>query len=342
MRLDDTAALRRVILRIMLGALAVSAALTVLGVLVGRNSEQASRMVGTGISAAITSGLLLASCKFLDSDKYRRTGLFVMVLILAEFILVLIAIWSQLWISRFGSGEENILETAAIFPVVWIPAALFFHIRQLRGGRLSGLLGMAACALALVFFLMGTWSPWSWSGPRSMAWAYWGIGWACWFFGFGAAATTGGVGVDQRHWRWIGLAAAILSLGLGVHFIWTNQEMGTPLFAISTTLAILIGHLNLIWLCQLKPRQRPLRWITAIFAAIACATFDYATLGDVNEDLIWRIGTATGICAGCGTVAIAILAAFNRRLAPRPTGDIDAGKIDLVCPICHKKQTVPI
>ncbi|MGD0542282.1 MAG: hypothetical protein ABSB33_12270 [Tepidisphaeraceae bacterium] len=39
---------------------------------------------------------------------------------------------------------------------------------------------------------------------------------------------------------------------------------------------------------------------------------------------------------------MAIVAAFDRRIAPRPTGELDAGKMEMVCPVCRKKQTVPI
>jgi hypothetical protein len=188
MRLDDTAGLRRVMLRIMLGALALSAALAVLGVLGGANNwDQSYRMIGTGVDATIASALLLASCKFLDSEKYRRTGLFVMAMILMEFILVLLALWGRLWSNGGYSGDEALAETAAIFPVFAMPAALFFHVRQLPGGRLAGLLGMASCALALALFLLGTWGDRArLSGPAQ--WMYWESGWACWFFSFAAAA----------------------------------------------------------------------------------------------------------------------------------------------------------
>src|SRR5450432_1883702 len=145
MRLDDTAGLRRIILRIMLGALALSGALAVFGVLVGAEHRQSAHMIGTGIAATIASALLLASCKFLDSEKYRRTGLFVMAMIVAQFIAVLIALWCQLWLSTSYRNEDAVALIAAVFPVGWIPAALFFHIRQVRGGRLAGLLGMVAC-----------------------------------------------------------------------------------------------------------------------------------------------------------------------------------------------------
>jgi hypothetical protein len=326
----------------MLGALAVSGALAVLGVLVGGNGEETARIIGTGVSAAITSGLLLASCKFLDSEKYRRTGLFVMAMILVQFLLVLAAFWGRVWMSGNYRGEDELYESAAVFPLAWIPAALFFHVRQLRGGRAAGLFGMIGCALALTFFLLATWSDATSIWRGSINWNCWEIGWACWFFAFGSTACAAGIGIDHRHWRWIGLAASVLSFGLGVNIAWTNEEKNSNLFAVATTIAVVIGHANLLWLCKLKSRQRLLRWATASFAWIAGASFDYAVLANVNEDLIWRIATAATICAGCGTVAVAILAAFNRRVTARPTGEIDAGKIDLACPICGKKQIMPM
>ncbi len=318
MPLDDTAGLRRIILRIMLGALAVSAGLAVLGVLIKSDTELSFRMIGTGVAATITSALLLASCKSLDSEKYRRTGLLVMALILAEFMLVLIALWDPLRMTGTFRSEEFLAITAAIFPVAWVPGAMFFHVRQLRGGRLAGLLGMAASGLALVFFVFGTWGEGTRTWGPPMNWMYWETGWACWFFAFASAACTGGVGVDHRHWRWIGLAAAVLSFALGLHDIWHNRQTVSTLFTVSTTLAILIGHANLVWLCKLNPGQRPLRWLTTISAWTAGATFDYAIVENLNEDLIWRIAMAAGICGGCGTVAVAIVAAFNRRTAPPP------------------------
>jgi hypothetical protein len=342
MRLDDTAALRRIILRTMLGALAVSAALAVFGVLVGKNDEQSARMIATGVSAAIASALLLASCKFLDSEKMRRTGLFVMAMILAQFILVLVALWCKLWVSGAYRNEEALAMVAVTFPITWIPAALFFHIRQLPGGRLAGLIGIVSCCIALVFFVLGACNDGGWLQGGSMSWVYWGTAWACWFFAFGSAANFAGIGVNKNHWRWIGMAAAILSFGLGLRYVWAGYASVSNLFIVATTLAILIGHANLLWLCNLKPNQRWLRWVTAIFAWVAGVILDDATIQSVTDDFTWRIATAAAICAGCGTVAVAILTAFNRRIAPRPSAGIDAAQIDIVCPICHKKQTLPI
>jgi hypothetical protein len=345
MRLDDTASLRRVILRIMLGALAVSAALAIFGVLDSAARDQSPRMIGTGIAAAVASALLLASCKFLDSEKFRRTGLLVMGLILVQFILVLIALWGDLWMSGSNRVVDTLPLIAAMFPIAAVPAAMFFHVRQLKGGRFAGIFGMASSCLAFAFFAIAASDDRGFSN-NSMSMIYWETGWACWSFAFVAAACSAGAGVDRKHWRWIGLAAAVLAFALGLNDVWTSRNTAIVLFTISTTLAVLIGHANVLWLCKLNPRQRWLRWATAIAAWIAGAVFDYAAIVNSregsNEDFTWRIGTAAAICAACGTVAVAIITAFNRRIAPNPSAGIDAGQIDLICPICRKKQTVPI
>src|ERR1700761_3479064 len=94
-RLNDPVKLRRMILWVMLAALGLSAALTVIGVL--ENSfNDAYRMIGSGIAAVIASALLLAAGKLLDSEKFRKTGLFIMLLILIEFVLVLLTFWDPI------------------------------------------------------------------------------------------------------------------------------------------------------------------------------------------------------------------------------------------------------
>jgi ssDNA-binding Zn-finger/Zn-ribbon topoisomerase 1 len=340
MRFDDPARLRRMMLWIMLGALAASGALAVLGILTG-SFEESYRTIGTGAAAVVASGLLLAACKLLDSEKTRRTGLFLMGLIVAEFILTLLAMWDPLRMGAPYHPSEGMFDmTALCFAAAAVPVGLFFHVRGLRGGRVAGLLGMTLCAAAFASFLMAIWL-----GLKS-GWAledyFWGTGWACWLFAFAAAASTAGAGTDSRHWRWAGLAASTLAFSLGLHNVWTENQTPTNLFIVSTTLGILIGHANIIWLCKLNRRQRWLRWATVAFAWFAGATIDYAIIDTLNADVFLRVGTAAAVCASCGTVAVAILTAFNRRVVPMSGDEVDATEITIVCPVCRKKQAVPL
>ncbi|MGA2440273.1 MAG: hypothetical protein ABSH08_04910, partial [Tepidisphaeraceae bacterium] len=339
MRFDDPARLRRMMLWIMLGALAASGALAVLGILAG-SFEESYRTIGTGVAAVVASGLLLAACKLLDWEKTRRTGLFIMGLIVVEFILTLLALWDPLRIHGRIQSDEMLGLAALCFPVAAIPGALFFHVEGLRGGRLAGFLGMSLSAAAFALFLMAIWLESPWSGMREVS--LWETGWACWFFALASAASTAGAGTDRRHWRWVGLAASTLAFALGLDDVWTEKQAASDLFIVLTTLAILIGHANILWLCKLNERQRWLRWTTVAFAWFAGATIDYSAIYHLNVDIILRVEAAAGTCAACGTVAVAILTAFNRRVVP-PSGDgVDATEITIVCPACRKKQAVPL
>lgn len=333
--LDDAGRLRRIMLWVMLGALGASGLMAVVGVL-GNDIDQAWKMIGSGIDAVVAAGLMLAVCKLLDSEKMRKTGLFVLGMILVEFILVLLAFWDPLrnWMVR-DSNERQAL-TALLFAVVAIPAIVFFHVRQLRGGALSGFLGMVCCAAAYAFFLYAIWSG-AWMGDSEKTFE---TGWGIWFFGFGSAANCAGAGTDRRHWRWVGLAASVVVLVVGIQEIVSDTNQFSNLFIASATLGILIGHANIVFLCKLKKRQEWLRLGTVASALFAGATFDYAAIGKGGLDVVWRVASAAGICAGCGTVAVAILAAFNRRPAPQGGDGIEATEIAVVCPNCRGKQVV--
>jgi len=341
MHFDDTVRLRRTILWIMLGALAVSALLAVLGVMTSR-FDQEFRMIGTGISAAVASGLLLAACKLLESEKSRHTSLVLMAIIVFEFLLALLGFWNPST-GQFSQMDEEFVLTAACFPLAALPAALFFHIRQFPGGKIAGWIGMGMSGVAFVAFMRANWASYLPVRQTNID-EYWGSGWACWLFAFVGAATTAGFGADRRHWRWIGFAAALLAFFMGLHGIWHEPETSSNFFIISGTLALLIGHINVLWLCKLKRSQEWLRFATAIVACIAAICFDEGTIEQRGAfDFIWRCGMAAGICAGCGTVAIAILTAFNRRVANSASNSgTDLIELPLVCPCCHRKQTISL
>jgi len=324
----------------MLGALAASGALAMVGVLAS-SFEESYRTVGTGIAAVVGSGLVLAAGKLLDWEKTRRAGLFIIGMIIAEFILTLLALWDPLRITGpYHSSDEMSALTALCFGVAVVPAGVFFLVRGVRGGRAAGLLGMALCAAAFAFFLMAIWLGLKWG------WAledyFWQTGWACWLFGLVAVATTAGAGTDKHHWRWAGLAASTLAFALGLHSIWSGKYDAANLLIVLVTLGILIGHANAVWLCKLNRGQRWLRWTTVACAWLAGGTVDHAIIHHLDVDISVRLGMAAGICTVCGTVAIAILAAFNGRVVPVSGDEIDATEMTIVCPVCRKKQAVQL
>ncbi len=338
MPLADPVALRRLSLRIMLGALAASAGLGILTALIPHGVE-VYRMIGTSVAAAIASGLLLGACRLPDSPRNRRTGLLMMAFILVEFLVVMVAIWNPLRIISVSSpfDDDQLWLATVMFPVAAIPAAIYFHIRQLRGGHFAGIAGLVFSAASLVFFLIAILSEINFLSSGSEK--YWMSGWACWFMAIAMGSTLAGAGTDRRHWRWLGFAAAMISFAMALYGTWAEPQNSDNPFILVTTLTILIGYTNLLWLCKLKPNHHWLRWTTAAFAWIACVIIDFAIAGSgSDEDVFARSGLATGICAGCGTVAVALLAAFNRKSSITAEA-MELKSLALTCPICAAQQT---
>jgi len=338
MWLDDPVRLRRMILWVMLGALGLTALLAIVGV-VDSSFQESYRMIGSGIAAVAASGLLLAAGRRLDSPKSRKTALFIMGLIIVQFVLALLAFWDPLRMVGLGgfNSEESFDFTALSFIPIAIPLGLFFYVCQLRGGFAAGLLGILATAVTFTIFLIAIWS------ANSRDEALWETGWSVWFFAFVSAGCAAGMGAERRSLRSIGLIAATTALAMGIAGIW-NRPASNPLLSILVALAVVIAHANLLWLCKLKPSQYWLRWLASLLAMCGAAAVVYEENVRVwRDDLLLRLGTAAGICALCATVAVAILAAFNRRAMPVIGEDeVEVAEISIVCPTCRKKQNITL
>jgi hypothetical protein len=91
----------------------------------------------------------------------------------------------------------------------------------------------------------------------------------------------------------------------------------------------------------LKPAQRWLLWGT-IGAGIATGGFvDWARITSPwQEEMLGRLAGAAAIIAGCGTLALLILARINQRIVPVAATLEDLREITLTCPRCRAKQTI--
>jgi hypothetical protein len=61
-----------------------------------------------------------------------------------------------------------------------------------------------------------------------------------------------------------------------------------------------------------------------------------------QEEMLGRLAEATAIIAGCGTLALLILAKINQRIVPVAATLADLREIELTCPRCRAKQTIAI
>jgi hypothetical protein len=160
-----------------------------------------------------------------------------------------------------------------------------------------------------------------------------------------------GVGADRQYWRWIGVVAAAVAYVM-VCYAQIKQLHGDPTLLISiTTLAAVIAQANMLSLIPLRPNQVWLRWVT-ILAGVATGACTCMTTyirygggwsGGAEDLLVERMAGAFGVIAGCGTLALAVLARINRRWQQAASTPIsDLREITLVCPLCQKKQTIPL
>ncbi|MCH7606667.1 MAG: glycine--tRNA ligase [Chloroflexi bacterium] len=61
----------------------------------------------------------------------------------------------------------------------------------------------------------------------------------------------------------------------------------------------------------------------------------------IGQDIVGRVAAAGGIVAGCGTLALGVLARMNRKVEFEPFSP-ELSEITVVCPRCRKKQPIRI
>ncbi len=332
MLLADPVKLRQVMLRLMLGALAASGALAVLAVLIPHQFEP-ERMIGTAVATAVASALLFWAARLLDSDKNRPTGLFCLSIVIIQYILTLLYIWNPL---SLANDADDLGWSALLFPVAFGPACGFFHMGRRAGGLLSGWAGLIFCAASYFFYLVAIWVPQP--APYTVD-HLWLTGLVCLFLAFILAACLAGAGVNRHHWRWAGVGAALVAFVFALGDIWSEANLPSNTLIIAATAAALFGYTNVMFLLPLKSNQLWVRWITVLTAWISGGLYDYIAIAAVRDDFPMRVSIAASVCAGCGTIAIGLLDAFNRRTIP-VREILELKEITFVCPACQKKQTV--
>ena len=126
--------------------------------------------------------------------------------------------------------------------------------------------------------------------------------------------------------------------------IWAHIENGGLPFTIVTGAAVIVAHANLAFLCNLRPAQVWVRWgtvgavaLTSLLVDVIVARGDRAEL----DDMVSRGAGAAAIAAGCGTLALLVLARLNRKI-PTPTLPVGVKELAIVCPWCQRKQTLPL
>jgi hypothetical protein len=326
---------RRLLLRILFVSLTAAAVLGAAGVLLA-SAEAMWRIVWTCIATAVASLLLLATG--LLARREKNAAVAGAGLIIVEYLLTLTFVW-DLWRWEYG---QHVAVTMFLLAACGVPAIAFIHLGEVRTTRLAARVGLILAAACFVVFMIPTWiiTRGTWENR------WYEIGWALSGFGILAVLCLIGAksGVDQHHWRWLGVVASIIGFAIAVYAIVLQVYSNSPLFTTIIVIAAVIAHANVLLRVPLGGNQIYLRWVTtaAGCATGACIVFvSFHNYADPAYELGQRLAGAAAIVAGCGTLALLVLARINSKLhAPPP--ELEAIKqVSLVCPFCQKKQNVP-
>jgi hypothetical protein len=293
------------------------------------------RIVGTCAATAVGAFLMLAASRQLDHETTWLPGVMAVSLIVTEYLATLGLTWKLV-----GSAQEPAALTMLFLAATMIPAIGFTGIMKRPDGALSARVGLFASIAVFALLMVGTWGGWL-GAVRAERWHRLGLSLA--LFAVLAVLCLIGSGTDRRHWRWPGVAAAGAAFLISAYAIILDIHETSAFFVCIVSVAAVVAHANAMAWCPLKPAQWWLLWGT-IGAGIATGGFvDLARITSPwQEEMLGRLAGATAIIAGCGTLALLILARINQRMVPVAATLADLREIALTCPRCRARQTVAL
>ena len=326
--------LRKLILRCVLGALAFAAASGVLTALT--RSDLLERLMGTGFATAAAALLMLPLSLMIDRPTARTAGLVAVAAVTFEFILALMLVW-EVWRALTVQWDEGELFITAGFALLAaVGAIVFLLMLYKRQTRTAAMAGLAVTAAFFAASMIGTWL----SASRMIRDQIWTTAWTIGGFGVLAAAALVGFGSDRRHWRWVGVVASVSAAAMLIVETWTPAHRGKEIFSLLCAASAYVAWANVIIRVPLPGGQR---WLLlgTLLAGAATAFFSELIGFDIDTDLVKRLDTAAGILAGCGTLALAVLATLRRRVDYQSLPS-EFQQITVICPACRKKQTIAL
>ncbi len=325
--------LRRIILKVLLGSLAVAAVAGILAVFVAR--DVIWRVVGTGFLTAVAALLMLPLSHMIDRHKMRPAGLPGMSAVVVEFTLILMLIWELAGVLSSWRVEQALWSTAGIVACSALAAMGCLLALHRSDIRIAGMVGLAMTAVFVVVSMIATVT---WVASAAVDDEWWATAATVPVVGLLSMAALVGVGSgDRRHWRWAGVAAAVVAGVIMLVEFWANKG-DEKIMSLFLAAGIYVAWANLIVRVPLKPGQRWLLYATLGSGAVSILLTELIVF-DVRNEIVLRGAGATGIVAACGTMALALLTRLNRRVDFRSTSN-ELASVALSCPRCRKKQTI--
>jgi len=327
---------RKLLLRIVFASLALAAGFGAAGVIFAGH-DTLWRIVWTCAATAIGALLVLVSSSLLEREETWSPGALSLVLFVGEYLLNLGLIWEV-----FGRAQDQAGLTVHFLALTGFPALVFVGTLRRPLTLVAARTGLAACAASLLLLMIGTWGR-GW-GIRDFQHNHWfEVTGSLAPFAFLAVLALIGAGLDRRHWRWAGVAAAAAAFSMATYAILLDIRQASSLFVCLASVAVVVAHANAMVRVPLASNQRWLLWATLGAAFTAAGFVDVGSITRPwHEEMLGRLAGAAAIVAGCGTLAVLVLARVNRRVQLPEFSWADVRAVTLVCPRCHRKQAIAV
>jgi hypothetical protein len=327
---------RKVLLRTVFGSLALAAGFGAAGVIFAGH-DTLWRIVWTCAATAVGALLVLASSSLLEREETWPPGALSLVLFVGEYLLNLGLIWEA-----FGQAQDQAGLTVIFLALTGFPALVFVGIQRRSATLVAARVGVAACAATFLLLMIGTWGR-GW-GTRDFGHNHWFdvSGWLA-PLAFLAVLALIGMGLDRRHWRWAGVAAAAAAFSMATYAILLDIRQSSSLFVCLVSVAVVVAHANAMVRVPLASNQRWLLWATLGAAFTAAGFVDVGSITRPwQQEMLGRLAGAAAIMAGCGTLALLVLARVNRRVQLPEFSSADVREVTLICPRCNRKQSIAV
>ncbi len=329
---------RTLLLRVLFWSLALAALFGAVGVLFS-SYDTIWRVAATSIFTSGAAVLMLAASSQVDKPAARRAAQLGAAVVVALYLLSLAAVWRV--DELLGpSHEDQLWFTALVVLIVGPFAVVFMRMAASPLTAVAGRAGLVAATVELPMALATVWLPLDWPLRGKLI----ELAFVLAPFAVLAVLCLIGQGVPPpRHWRWAGVAASAAGFGVSAYGISSGAHQGDEVLVYIVCAGAAVAHANVVALLNLKPNQEWLRRLT-IAAGVATAVFvALSTANGIQGDgTLPRLAAASGIVAGCGTIAVALLARVNRRVVVPAGALAGLSEITVVCPLCHRRQSVAL
>lgn len=338
----DHVAARSLMLKLMLGALALSALMGVAAILI-EDDSMLGRVALTTLVIGVTCGVLIIANLLSLKPHLKWVGPWVGIVSTIEAALVFLLIWDEQFdfFRTFLVAQMMML----LFWFAWpIGIGLFFIRRD--WGRNAGLLVVPSNLIALLLSVIASWSGRNYEVLYPISFAMFASGWTGGFALLGARPR-------PRAWQWAGAGAAGITFVLSVTLVYAefvNRQNidDNPLLdltIVSGTVAAILGLAGLCWVVPLPDKGRWLRPVTLTLGGLALIGTAYVLSmsfnGRVhNSSMLAKLTVAGWICGGSSLAALFVLGSSHRYWLR--AGSADGSNMPLECPVCGFKQTLPL